>query len=381
MVPGSAIRGLALMFAAATLAFVTLPSNAAAAPPNDNFPGTTISSLPFTDTVDTAGATDEPGEPFCGANLGLAVWYSYTPATDGFLRAELTGSISYGFIGVHAGDSLASLTCAAAGGYIPPPDELSQPAVFEATGGVTYRFQVGVGGFPAQTGVLTFTLSEGTPPANDDFPGIEITELPFTHTADTTYATSDGQASVIGPTVWYNYTPEEDVELWADTLDSDYNAVIALRDFEGNAPSGADQEFWDCEILDQGLFYRAKAGETLYFQVGGKHIGDTGNLVFNLKEYDGTPELVCWGRLGPPYDGYTNYPHQEPPGPSDGSGGDGGYGGGDTGAGRGTPTVAPAALPTAGAPPPSGGWGEAALLGGALALLASGALLLRARRR
>jgi len=364
----------------AALAIALLPSAAAAAPPNDNFPGTTISSLPFTDTVDTAGATDEPGEPFCGPNQGLAVWYSYTPATDGFLRAELTGSISYGFIGVHTGDSLASLTCAAAGGYIPPPDELSQPAVFEATGGVTYRFQVGVGGFPAQTGVLTFTLSEGTPPANDDFPGIEITELPFTHTADTTYATSDGQASVIGPTVWYNYTPEEDVELWADTLDSDYNAVIALRDFEGNAPSGADQEFWDCEILDQGLFYRAKAGETLYFQVGGKHIGDTGNAAFKVHEYDGTPEIVCWGRLGPPYDGYTNYPHQEPPGPPDGSGGDGGYGGGDFDVAP--DAEEPAALPATGAsPPPPGGWAEAALVGGALAVLASAALLLRARRR
>src|SRR3972149_10853946 len=88
----------------AVLAIALLPSTAAAAPPNDDFPGTTISSLPFTDTVDTAGATDEPGEPFCGANLGLAVWYSYTPATDGSLGAQLTGSISYGFIGVHAGD-------------------------------------------------------------------------------------------------------------------------------------------------------------------------------------------------------------------------------------------------------------------------------------
>ena len=380
MSPGSAIRGLAVVIGVVGAALAALTSTALAAPPNDDFPGTTITTLPFTDTVDTAGATDEPGEPFCGANQGLAVWYSFTLASDMMLRVELAGSESTGFIGVYTGDSLPALTCVAEGVYIPPPDEINQPAVFEATGGVTYHFQVGVGGYPPQTGVLTFSVSEGVPPVNDDFPGTTISSLPFADTVDTTFATSDGQVTVIGPEIWYNYTPSEDVELWADTLGSDYNVVISLRDFEGNAPSGADQEYWDCEILDQGLFYRARAGETLYFQVGGQHIGDTGNAVFKLRQYDGSPELVCWGELGPPYDGYTNYP-QPTPVPA-GNGGTDGYG--EDGGFDAAPVAAePAALPAAGASqPPSGGWAEAALLlGGAPTILASAALLVRARRR
>ena len=355
----------------AALATALLPPAAAAAAPNDNFPGTTISSLPFTDTVDTAGATDEPGEPFCGPNEGLAVWYSYTPAADGFLRAELAGSKSFGFVNVHTGDSLAALTCVADGGYNPPPEERNQPAVFAATGGVTYRFQVGVGNYPPQTGVLTFTLSEGAPPANDDFPGTTISSLPFTHTVDTTFATYDGQVSVIGPTVWYNYTPDQDVELWADTLDSDYRAMIDLRDFEANAPSGVDQEYRDCEIMDQGLFYRAKAGETIYFQIGAMPLGTTGRVVFKLKQYDGSPELVCYGKMGPPYEGYGGKPRPTPT-PDDGGGGEP----------TPTPESTPNALPAGGGAPPSRGDGLpwAAAFGGALAVLASAALL-RARRR
>jgi len=358
----------------AALAVALLPSAAAAAPPNDNFPGATITLLPFTDTVDTAGATHEPGEPFCGPSRGLAVWYSLTPTSDMVVRVDLTGSAFGVFVSVYTGSSLADITCVKDGLYNPPPDEYNLPAVFQAEAGATYYLQAGSQS-PPQTGVLTFDVSVGTPPANDDFAGTTITGIPFTNSVDTTFATDDGQASAIGPTVWYNYTPDEDVELWADTLDSDYNAVIHLRDFEGDAPSGADQEYWDCEIIDQGLYFRARAGETLYFQVGGRHIGDTGDAVFKLREYDGSPELVCWGEMGPPYDGYTNYPHPTPTPMPDGGGG-----------GQPTPTPerTPISLPAGGGDPPTheGGRPVVALaVGGALAVLASGALLVRVRRR
>jgi hypothetical protein len=270
------------------------------------------------------------------------------------LRAELAGSESFGFVNVFTGDSLATLTCIADGVYGPAPDEVNQPAVFAATGGVTYHFQVGVGNYPPQTGVLRLTLSEGTPPENDDFPGTTITSLPFSDTVDTTFATSDGQVSVIGPTVWYHYTPDEDVELWADTLDSDHRAMVDLRDFEGNQPSGVDQEYQRCEIIDQGLFYRAKAGETIYFQIGAMPIGGTGRVVFRLKQYDGSPELVCYGEMGPPYEGYGGKPRPTPTPAGDGTSG----------------------FPAGGgAPPADAPW--AALIGGGLLLAAAGAALVR----
>jgi hypothetical protein len=305
-------RALALLVACAAAggAAMALRSTAFAdPPPNDDFPGTTIAALPFTDTVNTAGATDQPGEPFCGPNEGLAVWYTLTAPSDAILKAELVGSDQGVFVNVWTGSSLADLDCVADGTFhaaSPSEPALSQPAVFHATANTTYYFQAGSGLLPAEAGNLKLTITAGAPPANDDFPGITISQLPFVHAVDTTFATFEvDEFSVIGPTVWYNYTPTEDIELWADTLESDFRAHISLQDFRGHSPSGVDQEYWECEILDQGLFYRAKAGETIYFQIGAMPIGGTGSVVFRVEQYGpGSPELICYGRLGPPYEGY-----------------------------------------------------------------------------
>src|SRR3990170_218522 len=94
--PSNRARGITVMIVAGAMAVGTAvapPSSVFAdPPPNDDFPGTTIASLPFTDTVDASGAADEPGEPFCSANEGLAVWYSFTPPADTTLLADAAGS-------------------------------------------------------------------------------------------------------------------------------------------------------------------------------------------------------------------------------------------------------------------------------------------------
>ncbi|MCA1700981.1 MAG: hypothetical protein LC790_19630, partial [Actinobacteria bacterium] len=47
----------------------------AAPPPNDDFDSATrISSLSFTDSLNTTGATTASGDPFCAGN-GHTVWY------------------------------------------------------------------------------------------------------------------------------------------------------------------------------------------------------------------------------------------------------------------------------------------------------------------
>jgi len=366
-------RALALLVACAAAlgAAMALPSTAFAdPPPNDDFPGTTITTLPFTDTVNTTEATDQADEPFCSPNEGLAVWYSFTPPADTTLLADLLGSDYPVFVSVYTGTTLADLTCITDGVYSPLPDEISQPAVFHAQGGVTYYFQAGSASFPAETGNLTLNLREGEPPANDDFPGTTITSLPFTDTVDTTFATFQAdEHSVLGPTVWYNYMPTADIELWADTLESDFRARISLQDFRGHSPSGVDQEYMECEIFDQGLFYRAKAGETIYFQIGAMPIGGTGRLVFEVEQYGaGSPELICYGRLGPPYEGYGGDGEDRG---DEGYGADLGYHG-DTGIGGGPVADLPRG---GGAPPSDDPWPWTAILGGgALATLASVAL-------
>lgn len=80
-------RSLAVALLAA--ASLVLPGSAAAAapPPNDHVANATIvTSVPFTDTVDTSEATffGEPGTFF---NAGYTVWYSFTPSE--FLAVEV----------------------------------------------------------------------------------------------------------------------------------------------------------------------------------------------------------------------------------------------------------------------------------------------------
>jgi hypothetical protein len=278
-----------LILGAATV--LAAPTPARAQPANDDFPGTTITSLPFTDTVDTTGSTDQPGEPF-GANQALAVWYNYTPPEDTVLLADLVGSDFGVFVSVYSGSSLDQLVHVDSGGLVTNPgglvpsgDELSQPAVFHASKGETYYFQAGSSDYPPQTGSLTFNLKEGAPPPNDDFPGTTITGLPFVDTVDTTFAT-DGDTppqmspSVIGPSVWYNYTPPEARTLVVDTQESDYPVYPDIMDIGGYTPQAeiAATEDWQCVV------FTPQAGQTIYFRVGAQPIGLTGTLAFKLSE-------------------------------------------------------------------------------------------------
>ena len=348
------------MFAAATLAFVMLPSRTAAAPPNDNFPGATISSLPFKDTVDTAGATDEPGEHFCLANEGLAVWYSYTPSADTVLVADVEGSQYPVFVSAWTGTSLLDLTCG--------PEGDPRALVFQAAAGVTYYLQVGSVSYPPQTGTLTFNLSQGVAPPNDRFPGTTLIGLPFRDTVDTTFATVElSDATMFGAAVWYNYTPGQDMTLVADTLGSDFQTQIAVDTTdELQYPGGSLGEFTECGQALRVVF-EATAGTTYYFHVGGRGFpGETGTLVFNLAEVPAggqpEPDVRC-------------EPTPTPPPVSDVY-----FGADDFGA---APDAAePAAFPAAGASASfSHNWIWAAIiLGVALTVVATGALILRARR-
>ena len=60
-------------------------------PPNDDFAGAgTIGALPFTDQVDTSGATTQQGEPVpsCApGSLQGTLWYAYTPSQSGSVIA------------------------------------------------------------------------------------------------------------------------------------------------------------------------------------------------------------------------------------------------------------------------------------------------------
>ena len=240
-------------------------------PTNDDFDNAAvIPGLPFTDTLDTRGATtasDEPGT--CGNNN--SVWYAITPTASQLIVLDTNGS-SYGTqIGVFTG-SRDALTLVGCGG--------NQGFRFDATAGVTYYIQVVStdGG-----GDLVFNAVGHLLAPNDDFDNATtITGLPFSDTLDTAAATvaPDDPTDCAGTnvhTVWYAFTPAADATLTADTSQSSYLAVVCV--YTGSR--GALNKVADG--LQQASF-QATAGVTYYFMVADYvFFGEGGNLVFQLQ--------------------------------------------------------------------------------------------------
>jgi PKD repeat protein len=110
-------------------------------PANDDFAdATAIGSLPFSDTVDTTGATYEPGEPWCNTGYGgAAAWYSFTPTTTGSVSA--TSDTYYSQVAVYTGPSLYKLTSLGCQGPWG-----SNPLTIHVDAGTTYYYQVSGGG-------------------------------------------------------------------------------------------------------------------------------------------------------------------------------------------------------------------------------------------
>jgi len=162
--PGTSARflappGLTIYFQAMPLTGVgpNLTTNVSVFPPpsNDDFPGTAIAGLPFSDNYDLLGATRQADEPYpypCGSG-SPTVWYEYTPQ----VAATLTASVSdYGSnVALYTGSSISGLTlvkCADNG----------QVITFKSDAATKYYFQVG--GQYGQVRAGTFSLFVTPPP-------------------------------------------------------------------------------------------------------------------------------------------------------------------------------------------------------------------------
>jgi hypothetical protein len=123
------------------------------------------------------------------------------------------------------------------------------------------------------------------PPANDDFDNATvIPELPFTDSIDTREATTandDPDCSGQGPTVWYSFTPEENVRVEANTFGSDYDTTLSMYTGTRGDLSQIDCNDDAAGTLQSRVRFDATAGETYYFMVGAWASGPGGNLVFS----------------------------------------------------------------------------------------------------
>jgi Family of unknown function (DUF6299) len=128
-------------------AALALPGSARAqAPPNDDFADArVISSVPFLDALDTAGATTEPVDfealGVCGnpsVPIAASVWYVYTPLTDRVVTVDTLGSSYTTGVAVVTGSpgSLSVWSCfPVIGRFTPVPGDTYYIGISDITGG------------------------------------------------------------------------------------------------------------------------------------------------------------------------------------------------------------------------------------------------------
>ena len=139
----------------AAAAFMLLAASVAyAQPPNDEFASATvISSLPFSNSIDTSEATVADDPSICFPPSSFTVWYKFTPAQGGAVEVDTAGSNYDTVVDVFKGgavDALQGINCI---------DDVSESnssskLQFTAAPNATYYIKVGAccggpGGLPA----------------------------------------------------------------------------------------------------------------------------------------------------------------------------------------------------------------------------------------
>lgn len=251
-----------------------------APPPNDNFgDAIEISSLPFSDALDTVAATEEQREPVAciGGKFAVpplaTVWYAFTPEEDTVVVADTTGSDFDTVINVLLPGDLGpiSIGCASNRGALPP-----SRVGFEAEAGQLYYFQVGGARFNLALGGLSFNLSVGVPPANDNFSGaFDIAAFPFEAGVDTIAAGVQANEPVpscasrgVASSVWYRISAAEHSLIVAEAAGSGSGVVMGV--YEGDSLDGLTQVVCGKpRFPSTTVGFEAAAGETYFLQVAG----------------------------------------------------------------------------------------------------------------
>ena len=256
-------------------------------PANDNFVNATVISppLPFDETVDTAGATAEAGEPLssCAGYGGpyKSIWYAYTPTTSGVLFANVPSAAFAPVLAVYTGnamDALTELGCQVFSG---------NPVNVPVEAGTTYYFQVSKYTTWDPDGSVQFQLRELNPPANDNFnDATAIGTLPFSNTVDITDATTEhGEPQYCyysSKTVWYSFTPTENMLVQADMSGSSFGDTN-FNVYQSVGPGFGGLNFMQCAYFGNSATFNVQAGQTYYIQAGSIY-GSSGNLQLNLQE-------------------------------------------------------------------------------------------------
>ncbi len=228
-------------------------------PANDDFINATmIPTIPYSDSVDMLYTSTEAGEPNpCDYSAEKTIWYAFIPDTSGLYTSEVAGEGSVRQA-VYTGQDLAELV------NIGCTIDWA-PITMMLEGGTTYYYQVFTNSYGR---LVTINLIKSVP-ANDNFvDATKISELPFTGSVDTKYATIEpdevwGCNWTGSNTVWYSFTPDSDGSYTAESTGG-YYIWPTITVFQGS-------NFNDLQVVGcVNNFYTAQAtfhlnANTTYF--------------------------------------------------------------------------------------------------------------------
>jgi hypothetical protein len=249
-------RYITALLALVVVGLTVAPTSSAAPPTNDNFDdATSVTSLPFTQTVSIVEATTEPGEPGTPWSAWRTVWWTFAPSADMTLRTTQGGCCPFLSVFRADGGGFAGLT-PITGTWTP------YGQAYALSGGTTYYFQSGDTSSYGWTTEVTLTLDEVLPPANDDFAdATSFSAVPYSDAPDLTAATLEpGEPTACGAgatrSVWYAFTP---------TTSGTYGYFYASGVGVYTGTSLENLTNLTCSDWT-GLYFHAEAGTTYYIQ-------------------------------------------------------------------------------------------------------------------
>jgi hypothetical protein len=269
------------------LLLTVLPAQAAAPPPNDDIDqATPITTLPFTDELDSTDATRAPDDPECIFE-GHTVWYALTLGATTPVAITTAGSDYDTTLAAYTGTrgNLEEVAC-----NDDVAEALHSRIRFTAEADTTYFIMVGAFD-DSPGGQLVVTAEERVlppPPPNDTIDqAVPITTLPFTDELDVSGATRAPEDPVClgeGGTVWYALTLAEETRVELNTFGSDYDTTLAAyTDDEGALTEIACND--DTRDLQSRIRFTAGADTTYLIMVSAFQEDEFGGqLVLNASE-------------------------------------------------------------------------------------------------
>jgi len=260
------------------------------APENDMFStAENILNSPVTINATNINSSIESGEPDHGdVSGGKSVWWRFTPTENISVVIDTFGSNFDTTLGVYTGTTVDNLT------RIVQNDDTSGSqslVAFAAQAGTTYY--IAVDGYNAASGSIVLSLAQHAPPVNDVFINAEtISSVPSSIAASSLYATietgePDHAGSSGGKSLWWRFTPTEDMGLVIDTFDSDYDTTLGVYTGTAvdNLTSIAGNDDADYSHYQSLVAFTAQADTTYYIAVDGYN-GDSGSIVLSLAQHD-----------------------------------------------------------------------------------------------